>query len=450
MMQLEYIYVLLLILLSGWKKMESQSLIIKNATMMDKDLKKLSIRIEDQKIVEISNKVSNIDGDEVINAEGQVLIPGLVNTHTHLAMTLLRGVADDLPLHTWLNDYIFPIEANFNKEHSYAGAMLGCLEMIRSGTTTFNDMYFEMEQVARAVNKTGIRAFLSHGMIDLGDEERRVKEFKQARQLVRKFHNYADGRVQTTFGPHTPYTCSKELLEEVRNDADKYGVLIHIHVSETKKEVQETSKAHGMRPFEYLEDIGFLGPDVIAAHSVWLSDNEIEIIRNRGVKISHNPLSNMKLASGISPVTKLVERGVCVSLGTDGAASNNNLDLFQEIKTTSLLQKVQTLDPSVIPASKVLEMATIEGAKSLGMENEIGSIEVGKKADLLLVDMKAPHLTPFRNPISHLAYSAEGSDVSTVICNGNLLMQEREFLTINEMEVLDMAENAALDLISRS
>jgi 5-methylthioadenosine/S-adenosylhomocysteine deaminase len=430
--------------------MESQSLIIKNAVIMGKKIEKSSIRIEDDSIVEISDKVSANDGDEVVNGEGKVLIPGLVNTHTHLPMTLLRGLADDLPLQVWLNDYIFPIEANFNKEHSYAGAMLGCLEMIRSGTTTFNDMYFEMEQVARAVDRTGNRAFIAHGMIDLGDKERRNNEFKQARKIVKKFHNTSNGRVKTTFGPHTPYTCSKELINGVRADADKYGVLIHIHVSETQNEVQEIKETYGMRPFEYLDDIGFLGPDVIAAHSVWLSDDEIEIIKNRGVKISHNPLSNMKLASGISPVIKMVENGICVSLGTDGAASNNNLDLFQEIKTSSLLQKVQTLDPSVIPASKALEMATIEGARALGMENEIGSIEEGKKADLVLVDMKAPHLTPFRNPISHIAFSAEGSDVSTVICDGKLLMHEREFLTLDEMEVMDLAENAALDWTSRS
>jgi 5-methylthioadenosine/S-adenosylhomocysteine deaminase len=430
--------------------MESQSLIIKNAVIMGKKIEKSSIRIEDDSIVEISDKVSANDGDEVVNGEGKVLIPGLVNTHTHLPMTLLRGLADDLPLQVWLNDYIFPIEANFNKEHSYAGALLGCLEMIRSGTTTFNDMYFEMEQVARAVDRTGNRAFIAHGMIDLGDKERRNNEFKQARKIVKKFHNTSNGRVKTTFGPHTPYTCSKELINGVRADADKYGVLIHIHVSETQNEVQEIKETYGMRPFEYLDDIGFLGPDVIAAHSVWLSDDEIEIIKNRGVKISHNPLSNMKLASGISPVIKMVENGICVSLGTDGAASNNNLDLFQEIKTSSLLQKVQTLDPSVIPASKALEMATIEGARALGMENEIGSIEEGKKADLVLVDMKAPHLTPFRNPISHIAFSAEGSDVSTVICDGKLLMHEREFLTLDEMEVMDLAENAALDWTSRS
>jgi 5-methylthioadenosine/S-adenosylhomocysteine deaminase len=311
-------------------------------------------------------------------------------------------------------------------------------------------MYFEMEQVARAVDQSGMRAFISHGMIDLGDKDRRESEFKQARKIIKKFHNTSKGRVKATLGPHTPYTCSKDLLESVRADADRHSVLIHIHVSETQKEVIEISETYGMRPFEYLEDIGFLGPDVIAAHSVWLSDEEIEIIKDQDVKISHNPTSNMKLGSGISPVTKLVEKGVCVSLGTDGAASNNNLDLFQEIKTTSLLQKVQTLNPSVIPASKVLEMATIGGAKSLGIDGEIGSIEVGKKADLVLVDMKAPHLTPFRNPTSHLVYSAEGSDVSTVICNGNILMLEREFLTLNEKEVLDMAESAALDWVSRS
>jgi 5-methylthioadenosine/S-adenosylhomocysteine deaminase len=362
----------------------------------------------------------------------------------------MRGLADDLPLDTWLNDHIWPVEANLEGEHCYVGALLSALEMIKSGTTTCNDMYFFMDEVARALDEAGMRGVICHGMIDLFDEEKRKAEFKETLRIIEKCHNTADGRIQVSLGPHTPYTCSPELLNWVRKKADEKGLRIHIHVSETEKEVDDSLNERMKRPFEYLEDLKFLGPDVLAAHSVWLSGAEIALIKANKVKLSHNPLSNMKLASGISPVSDLMANGVCVSLGTDGAASNNNLDLFQEMKMSSLLQKVRKLDPTVMPANKVLEMATINGAAALGMENEIGSIKVGKKADLVLVDMKAPHLTPYRNPVSHLVYSTEGADVSTVICNGNILMKEREVLVLDEAEVMARAENAAQDLLSRN
>lgn len=430
--------------------METKTILIKNTTILANGLRKGSVLIEDGKIIDINNKIRFWGIDEVIDAEGKILIPGLVNTHTHLSMTLLRGLADDLPLDTWLNEHIFPREAHLEGEHCYAGALLAALEMIKSGTTTCNDMYFFMDEVARAIDESGIRALLCHGMIDFGDEEKRKGEYKETLRIIDKCHNTADGRIKVALGPHTPYTCSTELLNWVRKKADENGLKIHIHVSETEKEVEDSLNDQKKRPFEYLEHIKFLGPDVIAAHAVWLSGAEIALIKNNNVKISHNPLSNMKLASGISPVSDLLANDVCVSLGTDGVASNNNLDLFQEIKTASLLQKVRTLDPTVLPATKMLEMATINGATALGMEEEIGSIEVGKKADLILVDMKTPHLTPYRNPVSHLVYSAEGSDVDTVICNGEILMREKEVLALDEVEVMGIAENAAEDLISRS
>lgn len=430
--------------------METQTILIKDATIIANKVFKGSVLIEDDKIAEITSDINSSNADEVINGEGKVLIPGLVNTHTHLSMTLMRGLADDLPLDVWLNQHIWPVEAHLDGEHCYAGALLACLEMIKSGTTTLNDMYFFMDDVARAVDEAGIRGMISHGMIDLGDEDKRKVEFKESIRIIKKCHETADGRIKVSFGPHTPYTCSQELLEGVRREADKYGVRIHIHVSETQNEVDQIMESHRKRPFEYLDHIGLLGPDVTAAHSVWLSGAEISIIKDKGVKISHNPLSNMKLASGISPVSEMVNNGISVSLGTDGAASNNNLDLFQEMKTSSLLQKVNTMDPTVLPAEQVIEMATMGGATVLGLEDEIGTIEVGKKADLVLVNMKAPHLTPYRNPISHLVYSADGSDVSTVICNGKILMHERELKILDEARVMEMAENSAEDLISRA
>ena len=239
------------------------------------------------------------------------------------------------------------------------------------------------------------------------------------------------------------------MLKEVKREATKYGVRIHIHVSETQKEVSDILEVHGKRPFEYLDEIGFLGSEVTAAHAVWLSKNEIELIKQSEVKLSHNPSSNMKLSSGISPVSELLQKKACVSIGTDGPASNNNMDMFEEMKITSLLQKVATMDPTVLKAEEVFKMATINGAKSLGLEDQIGSIEVGKKADITLIDSRSPQLTPFRNPISHIVYSANGGNVDTVICNGEILMKNRELITLDESMILEAAQNASEELLSK-
>ena len=430
--------------------MESKNILIKDAVIISNEIKKGSLLIQDDKIEEISDKIGITDADEVINAEGKVLIPGLVNTHTHLSMTLMRGLADDIPLDKWLNNHIWPVEAELNGEYCYAGALLACAEMIKSGTTCFNDMYFFMDHVARAADEVGLRGVLSHGMIDFGNEDKRNQEFKESIRIIKKCHNTGEGRIKVVFGPHSPYTCSQKLLEKVKIESAKYGIGIHIHVSETQKEVSDVLKAHGKRPFEYLDDIGFLGSEVTAAHAVWLSDSEIDIIKQRDVKISHNPSSNMKLSSGVSPVAELLRKGVCVSMGTDGSASNNNMDLLEEIKIGSLLQKVTTMDPTVLTAEKVFKMVTIDGAESLGLEKQIGSIEVDKKADLALVDMRTPQLTPFRNPISHLVYSANGGNVDTVICNGEILMENKKLLKLDEAMVLEIAQNASEELLSKS
>jgi len=430
--------------------METRSILIDNVTILGSDIKKGSVIVENDKIIEITDKTGIHKADEIINGEKKVLMPGLVNTHTHLSMSLLRGLADDLPLDTWLNDHIWPVEANLRGEYCYTGALLACVEMIKSGTTTFNDMYFFMDDVAKAVDEAGLRGILSHGMIDLGDEEKRKAEFKETIRIIEKCHDTADGRIKVAFGPHAPYTCSEELLRGVREKADKMGLKIHIHVSETEFEIQQVTEAHGSRPFEYLDEIGFLGDNVIAAHAVWLSDKEIEVIKNNRVNLSNNPASNMKLASGISPVSKLIGADVNVSLGTDGAASNNNLDMIEEMKIAALLQKVNTMDSTVLPAQKVFEMATTCGAKALGLQNEIGTIEIRKKADLVILDMNTSHLTPFRHPVSHLVYAANGGDVDTVICNGEILMQNRELKVLDEAEVIKLAENAAEELLSKS
>ncbi|MGB9202206.1 amidohydrolase family protein [Methanobacterium sp.] len=429
--------------------MESKNILIKDATIISNEIKKSSLLIQNDKIVEISDKLGLNDADEVINASGKILLPGLVNTHTHLSMTLMRGLADDMPLDTWLNNYIWPVEAELNPEYCYAGALVACAEMIRSGTTCFNDMYFYMDHVAKAADESGLRGIISHGMIDFGDEDKRKQEFKESIRIIKKCHNTGNGRIQVAFGPHSPYTCSQELLSQVKREAAKYGVRIHIHVSETQKEVSDILEVHGKRPFEYLDEIGFLGSEVTAAHAVWLSKNEIDIIKQSETKLSHNPSSNMKLSSGVSPVSELLNKDVCVSIGTDGPASNNNMDMLEEMKITALLQKVTTMDPTVLNAEEVFKMATIFGAKSLGLEDQIGSIEVGKKADIILIDGKSPQLTPFRNPISHIVYSANGGNVDTVICNGEILMQNRELLTLDENMILEAAQNASEELLSK-
>lgn len=431
--------------------MTDSTILIKNAIILnpgENDCLKTtsSVLIKDDIIAEIGDNITE-KADKVIDGEGKILMPGLINTHTHLSMTLFRGLADDLSLDTWLNDYIWPVEAHLNGYYCYIGALLGAVELIKSGTTTFSDMYFYMEDVARAVDESGLRAVLSYGMIDFADEEKRRAEIAANVDLFKNCNNAAEGRIKVFFGPHAPYTASKELLDEVRDLASKFNTGIHIHVAETQKEVEDILEQTGKRPFEYLDDIGFLGPNVVAAHAVWLSEEEIDIIMDREVKISHNPCSNMKLASGISPVANMLSHDICVSIGTDGASSNNNLDLIEEMKTASLLQKVATLDPKVLTSEETVAMATINGAHTLGLENEIGSIEVGKKADLILIDTDEANMTPDSSCISsNVVYAAKGSNVDTTICNGKILMENRKLTTLDEEEIYKKARAAIVEL----
>ena len=428
----------------------NNTILIKNALILNPnnfENKKQSLLIKDDLIAEIAETIDEGNVDKIIDAERKILLPGLINTHTHLSMTLFRGLADDLSLDSWLNDHIWPMEANLNGDYCYIGALLGAVELIKSGTTTFSDMYFYMEDVARAVEDAGIRAVLSYGMIDFGDAEKREAEIEENLQLFKSCNGMADGRIKVFFGPHSPYTASEDLLIKVRELADEYNMGIHIHVSETEKEINDSLDERGLRPFEYLEKIGFLGPDVVAAHCVWLSDEEIEIIKKHDVKVSHNPCSNMKLASGIAPVSKLIENDICVSIGTDGASSNNNLDLIEELKTASLLQKVSTLDPKVLTSDEAITMATIKGAEALGLENEIGSIEVGKKADIILIDTNSANMVPDSSSLSsNVIYSANGSNVDTTICNGKILMENKKLTVLDEQEIYDKAKKAIKEL----
>lgn len=426
-------------------------IIVKNAYVMTMDpdvgdLKNGTVVIEDGKITEIGEKTSE-SADTVIDAKHSAVMPGLVNTHTHAAMTLFRGYADDLQLADWLEGHIWPAEAKLTAEDVYKGSLLACLEMIRSGTTSFADMYFYMDETAKAVEASGLRASLCHGLIELWNEEKGATDLKEGKRFVRAWQGAADGRIKTMYGPHAPNTCSEEYLTKVREEADRDGAGIHIHLLETEAELLAMKERYGKCSVHLLEDIGFLGPDVLAAHCVWLSDGDIEILGKRGVNVSHNVISNMKLASGIAPVHKMLEKGVNVSLGTDGCASNNNLDLFEEMKTAALLHKVNTFSPTALPARQVLQMGTVNGAKALGTET--GMLKVGMKADLIVVDMKKPHLTPCFDVPSHLVYSAKGSDVRTTIVNGKVLMDDYKVLALDEQKVMEDAQKAAEELVAR-
>jgi len=338
-------------------------IIIKNGYVLTMDpelgdLKNGVVVIDDGSIVEVAES-TEATADTVIDAQGGVVMPGFVNTHTHAGMTLFRGYADDLPLESWLQDHIWPAEAELTASDVVAGTNLACLEMIKSGTVAFADMYFFMEEVGKVVESSGLRAALSYGMIELGDAEKGKSELKKGKGFVNEWNGEADGRISAMYGPHAPNTCSKEFLIKVKEQAVADNAKIHIHVLETEAELNQMKGQYGMCSVNMLDSIDFFGPDVLAAHCVWLSDGDMDILANNNVNISHNPVSNMKLASGVAPVTKLLDRGANVCLGTDGCASNNNLDMFDEMKTATLLQKVDTMDPTALPAKKVLEMASM-------------------------------------------------------------------------------------------
>jgi len=427
-------------------------IIIEGATVVTVDSKKRilknhSIGIEAGMIVEVKERVKG-ESEHVIDGRGKLAMPGLVNAHTHLPMTLLRGVADDLPLMTWLEDHIWPIEANLNEDHIRAGADLGIAEMIKSGTTCFNDMYWHMDAVAECVDKAGMRAALSTPLLDVMGPDQRGMLLAEGESLIKKFQGHE--RITPFLGPHAPYTCSEELLSAVKDLQKRYGIGIHIHVSETEDEVKNLRKERGETPFEYLEALGFLNNRVVAAHSVWVSEKEMEIMKKRGVKVAHCPVSNMKIAAGVAPIPEYLKRNITVGLGTDGAASNNSLDMFEDMKIAALIHKVNSMDPQAVPAEIALEMATIGSSRALGLDKEIGSIEAGKNADIILVDLKKPHLTPLTNPVSHLVYAARGCDVSHSIVNGRILMMEGVLTTLDEEKVMAEALRETKDLLEKT
>src|SRR6185503_8272003 len=373
---------------------------------------------------------------EVINAAGKVIIPGLINGHTHVPMTLFRGIADDLDLQEWLTKYIFPAEAkNVTEDFVRVGTRLGLAEMIRSGTTTYCDMYYFEDAIADETSKAGMRGVLGETVIDFPVADN--KTYEEGLAYTEKFINKWRGNalIVPAIAPHAPYTVSEEHLKAARALSDKTGAPIVIHISETKREVDDSIKAKGASPVDYLNRIGFLNGRVIAAHVVWPTADELGLLKKLGVGIVHNPQSNMKLASGVAPVPAMLRADLPVGLGTDGAASNNDLNIWEEMDTAAKLHKLISKDPKVLTAQEAFEMATIRGARALHLEKEIGSIETGKRADLVIVDVDGLNQTPFYNVYSDLVYAAKAGDVRTVIVEGKVLMRDRRLLTLNEVTI---------------
>jgi 5-methylthioadenosine/S-adenosylhomocysteine deaminase len=399
------------------------------------------IGIKQGKIAAIGSSIGEeplVSATETIDAENGLIMPGLVNTHTHMPMAMFRGLADDLPLDTWLNEYIFPAEAaHINPENVRLGTMLSCAEMLLSGTTTFCGGYFFEDHVADVVAGVGMRAVLGQGVIDfpapgVPDPQNNVKA---AASFVEKWRDKSP-LIRPSIFCHSPYTCSQDTLKNAKTAAETTGVLFQIHAAETKNERQMIQTEGLSTPVQFLKDLGILDGQTLLVHAVWVDEEDIEAIKENGSSVSHNAESNMKLASGIAPVHKFLKEGIAVGLGTDGCASNNDLDLLQEMDMVAKLHKVNTLDPTVMDAETVLRMATIGGAHAIGLGDMVGSIEIGKEADLIVIDTDQPHLTPMYHPISLLVYAARGSDVRHAMVSGTPLVRDRKLLTIDETGVM--------------
>jgi 5-methylthioadenosine/S-adenosylhomocysteine deaminase len=383
---------------------------------------------------------------QVIDANGGIIMPGLINSHTHAAMTCFRGLADDLQLMTWLNDHIFPAEAKLDDQKVYSGALLACAEMIMSGTTCFCDMYLFEDAVARAAKKAGMRAVVGEVLYDFNSPNYGPIEngFKYTQKLIDIWQD--DPLVTIAVEPHSTYLCAPQLLKKAFDLTQSFNLPLVIHLAESKSEIDQIKERYSRTPVEHLAELGVLAPNVLACHCVELTENDIALLQRFDVKVAHNAESNMKLASGVAPIPRLINEGICVGMGTDGCASNNDLDLFQEMDSVAKLHKAKSLDPTVMDAATVLKMATIKGARALGLDPVIGSLETGKKADLIIVDTNKPHLTPMYNPVSHMVYAAIGSDVTTSIINGTVVMQDGKIKTMDIKAVMDDVNRIATEI----
>lgn len=434
----------------------SGSLLIKGATVITLDAQDRvfdgDVFIESGRIIAMSESLAGDEYSrgEVINARGKSLLPGFVQTHVHLCQTLFRGVADDLALIDWLRKRIWPMEAAHTADSLYASARLGIAELIRGGTTCALTMETvnNTEAVFRAVEESGFRATVGKCMMDKGDEvpaalrERTESSISESLALLDRWHGRANGRIRYCFAPRFALSCTRELLREVSKLSRLRGVIVHTHASENREEIQIVERETGTRNIKYLNDVGLAAPNVVLAHCVHLDDDELELLRATGTNVAHCPSSNLKLGSGIAPIVEMVKRGISVSLGADGAPCNNRLDMFTEMRTAALIQKALH-GAEVLPARTMLKMATIDGARALGLDKEIGSIEPGKRADLTLIDLETLHTTPRPDPISTIVYAAEAANVDTVIIDGVAVMRDRKLTTLDEQRVIEAASQQA-------
>jgi len=433
-------------------------LVVRNGTVVTVDASRRvivggAVAVEGGRIAAVGTEAevdAQFRGNEVLDAAGGIVMPGLVNAHTHAAMVLFRGVADDLKLMEWLQKYIFPAEkSNVTAEFVRAGTRLAALEMIRSGTTTFVDMYYFEDQVAEVCKEAGLRGVLGSSLIEFPAPDNKTipDALAYAERFLKRWGN--DPRVVPAVAPHSTYLAAPETLKAARALADRYRAPILIHLSESSDEQAQVRERYGRTPTEHLQHLGILRRGVLGAHGIWLTPSDRAILKEAGVGVAHCPQSNMKLASGTAPVREMLAEGMRLGLGTDGAASNNDLDMFEEMLTAAFLAKHASGDPTVAPAPAVLEMATLGGARALGMEDRIGSLEPGKRADLVVVGLDEPRMHPLYDPVSHLVYVAKGADVRHVVVEGRVIMRDRRVLTLDEKAVVAEADRLR-DQVRRS
>ncbi|MFO7635738.1 MAG: amidohydrolase [Clostridia bacterium] len=428
------------------------SILIKNVHLVTGDADKMyagtgNILIQHDRIAYIGREER--EADVIMDRRGMIAMPGLINAHTHSPMVLMRNAADDLPLERWLNESIFPVEKKLTREHIHNGTMLALVEMIRGGTTAFLDMYFDVETTAEAVLQAGIRANLSYGLLTCHQLENGLEAAREACKGFReRYHGAGNGLLHTSLEVHSVYLYDEKLLEEAVRLSGEMGSMIHIHLHETKTEVENSIKTYGRTPISQCEKNGMLKGRVTAAHTVWVEGEDMDILKQYGVVPVHNPSSNMKLGSGFAPVPEMIRKGICPALGTDGAASNNDLDMFCEMHLAGLIHKGAGLDATLMNAATVIGMATGNGARALGF-TDIGMLKEGCKADLILVDTDAPHLTPLLDPVAALVYSTKASDVDTVIIDGKILMEKKELKTLDQERIMYQARKSARELTGK-
>ena len=430
--------------------MKKIDLVIENGIVltMDSDNSVIEngfVAIDNQRIIKIgAGSYQEHDVIKRIDANQGIILPGLINTHTHIPMTFFRGLADDIALDKWLSEFIWPAEAKFlNANFVHKASLHGCAELVRNGITYFNDMYFWGDEIAQAVNKIGIKATIGEGIINqpIGNHKNPQAIIDYVLEMIKKYKSNAN--IDFSIAPHSIYTCSKDVLKLAAKAAKDNNLPIHIHLSETEEEVQNCLKQTGKLPVEYLDECGLLDNKVIAAHCTFLHEKELDLLEGKDFHVAVNTICNLKLASGISPMKLFIKHGINFAISTDGVASNNNLDLVEEVKTTSIVHKAINHDPKFLKAYQLLRSITIDAAKVMGKEDSIGSLEIGKLADIIILDTQRIENLPIYNPFSAIVYNMNGSNVNTVITNGNVIMKDRVLLTIDEEELIETSKNLA-------